>query len=272
LLDRVPGLARPRGTLIPIKLPAVGRTVHIRYGTSDVPTLRQVFTSREYDIERMPQMALLMEHYQRLVQDRLKPVIVDGGANIGLSALWFASLFPEATVIAVEPEAANFEVLTRNLAGLPNVKPVRAALMDVAGSVRIANPEADAWAFQVAETAEGEGDSIPGVTVPGLTGSVPGGHLFLVKVDIEGAETALFRSNTDWVTAAAAVIVELHDRFFPGEGRARRVLDRLIRDDVDIVDRGENLFFIKNQRVDPTELGTQPLELGQGSRRFSSSI
>jgi hypothetical protein len=41
--------------------------------------------------------------------------------------------------------------------------------------------------------------------------------LFVAKIDIEGGETALFRTNTAWVGDAAMVTIELHDWLYPAE-------------------------------------------------------
>lgn len=244
---RLPWLRRPRGALIPVRLQALGRTVHVRHRSADVPTLRQVFVARDYDIAELPQAAMLAETYLATIAAGKTPVIVDGGANVGFAALWFAHAYPQATVVAVEPERKNYDLLVVNTSGVANIIPLHAALLDRPGQVRIANPGAEAWGFQTMEVDAEAADAVPAVTVPDLIARVPNGRPFLVKVDIEGAEDALFRSNTEWVSEAAALIVEFHDRLFPGEGRARRVLDRLIRDDVDIVDRGENLFFVKHR-------------------------
>lgn len=242
---RLPWLRRPRGTLIPVTLRALGRTVHVRHRSADVPTLRQIFVARDYDIAEVPQAAMLTERYLAIIAAGKTPVVVDGGANVGFAALWFAHAFPQATVVAIEPERANFELLAANTNGIANIVPVHGALLDHPGQVRIANPDSDTWGFQ---TTEGDGaDAVPALTVPELVARVPNGQPFLVKIDIEGAEDALFRSNTDWVSESAAVVIEFHDRLFPGEGRAQRVLTRLVRDAVDVVDRGENLFFVKHR-------------------------
>lgn len=245
---RLPGLRRPRGALIPVSVRTLGRTVYVRHRSADVPTLRQVFMARDYDIAEFPQAAVLTERYLAMVAAGTTPVIVDGGANVGFAALWFAHIFPRATVVAIEPERGNFDLLVANTAGLKNVVPVHGALLDHAGRVSIANPHAEAWAFQTAEAVGEAVASVPAMTVPDLIARVPNGRPFIVKIDIEGAEDALFRSNTDWVSEPDALVIEFHDRLFPGEGRAKRVLARLIRDDVDIVDRGENLFFVKHRK------------------------
>lgn len=55
---------------------------------ADVTTLFQVFFAKEY----------------KLPQDLSPAFIIDCGANIGLSAIFFANAFPGATIIAVEPD------------------------------------------------------------------------------------------------------------------------------------------------------------------------
>ena len=50
-------------------------------------------------------------------------VIIDAGANIGLASIWFASKFPEARILAIEPEKSNYELLVRNVEPLHHVTP-----------------------------------------------------------------------------------------------------------------------------------------------------
>ncbi|WP_176472898.1 FkbM family methyltransferase [Sphingomonas lenta] len=55
------------------------------------------------------------------------PHIIDAGANIGLSVLYFKRLYPQATVVAYEPDAAICAMLRRNVADLPGVDVRQAA-------------------------------------------------------------------------------------------------------------------------------------------------
>ena len=47
--------------------------------------------------------------------------------------------FPTALVVAVEPDAANFELLLKNAAG-PNVQAVNAAISSTRGHARVLDP------------------------------------------------------------------------------------------------------------------------------------
>jgi FkbM family methyltransferase len=55
-----------------------------------------------------------------LMASGVQPLIIDCGANIGLSTIWHARQFPEARIIAVEPGQSNLEIAAKNLAAYPN--------------------------------------------------------------------------------------------------------------------------------------------------------
>jgi FkbM family methyltransferase len=59
-----------------------------------------------------------------------EPLIIDGGSHIGLSLLYFKTLFPHATLLCFEPDEENFKLLKTNLEsnGLSKVDAVHAAL------------------------------------------------------------------------------------------------------------------------------------------------
>jgi FkbM family methyltransferase len=44
-----------------------------------------------------------------------RPLIIDGGSNIGLSVLYFKSIYPNAKIIAFEPDPNVFKILCANL-------------------------------------------------------------------------------------------------------------------------------------------------------------
>ncbi|MEO7984481.1 MAG: FkbM family methyltransferase, partial [Bacteroidota bacterium] len=51
--------------------------------------------------------------YEQALQP--KPFIIDCGANIGLSVIYMKERYPEASIMAFEPDEKNFELLTKNV-------------------------------------------------------------------------------------------------------------------------------------------------------------
>lgn len=65
--------------------------------------------------------------------------IIDGGAHIGMTVLYFKMLYPHAKILAFEPESATYELLSRNILinHLRNVTVVNKALSNRSGKTRL---------------------------------------------------------------------------------------------------------------------------------------
>src|SRR5262245_8086929 len=93
-----------RGPTTRISRPGYGEPFTLRLRGSDLMTFFQVIVHKGYE----------------LPWSGPDPrVIVDAGANIGLSSIWFATQYPEAKVIAIEPNRDNFALLEENTAAYP---------------------------------------------------------------------------------------------------------------------------------------------------------
>ena len=57
---------------------------------------------------------ILLEEIYKFKPDSEKPLIIDCGANMGVSILYFARTYPSAKIIAFEPEKEIFDVLQKN--------------------------------------------------------------------------------------------------------------------------------------------------------------
>ena len=55
---------------------------------------------------------------------RTSPIIIDGGSNIGLSILYFKSIYPESKIIGFEPDPEIFTILKENIIvnGIDNIQ------------------------------------------------------------------------------------------------------------------------------------------------------
>lgn len=169
--------------------------------------------------------------------------IVDAGAFTGLSSIWFHKKYPEAVILAVEPEESNFNMLVRNSGASPNIIPVAGALYGETGSLAISNPSAEKYAFRVGADS-GEGRQIAGFSVRELMGKYRLPRIDLLKMDIEGAEYQVFRNDPEsWLANVGCLIIELHEYIHPGV--TELVVNTLETGGFKISYRGENLIAIR---------------------------
>lgn len=176
-----------------------GVDVGVRLGTTDISVLAKVFLEREYEI-----------HLNR------KPeTIIDAGAYTGLSTVFLAQRFPDATIVALEPDAENHRLLRAHVAGLPNVVAIRAALWPSNQCVRLHDPGSGAWGYRVAAGTTA-GDEVEGITVDEVMRRFGLRRIGLLKMDVEGTEAEIFRHAEPWLDHVDAIVIELHDEIVPG--------------------------------------------------------
>ena len=159
---------------------------------------------------RILDAVLIAREYDLSLED--PRVIVDLGAHIGIASCWFASRYPAATVIAVEPESDNFALLAENARLYENIVPVHAAIWDRPGRVSLVDPRQGSWSYRIADTP-GDIEAIP---IEELLARYRIEQVDLLKVDIEGAEIELFSGDCQWLDQVNAIVVELHDRLRRG--------------------------------------------------------
>jgi FkbM family methyltransferase len=195
-----------------ISAPGVLHPVDLRLRSSDLHVFGKVLVDHEYGFEPVAQ----------------PKTILDAGANIGLASIHFANRFPEATILALEPENSNFELLKQNAAPYPKIMPVRGALWSENCSIELVAPGAhkewNKWGFRTksagankATTSDGR---VEGMTVDRILRDHSIDFLDVLKVDIEGAEKEVFTDASAWIDKVGMVIIELHESFKPGCNRA----------------------------------------------------
>jgi len=184
-----------------VQVPGLHHPVTLRAMTSDVEVFHQIFVDGEleFDLHMLPSR------------------IIDAGANIGLAAVYFSSRFPEAKILALEVETANFELLRHNTAFYPNITCMKKALWSGPANLSIANPTAESMSFRVSPSTKGDEEGILAVGVKDLAEMFEGRRIDLLKIDIEGAEKEVFQHGMNqWIDQVDTIAVELHDRFQPG--------------------------------------------------------
>jgi FkbM family methyltransferase len=251
-------------TLVRIDLPMIPAPIFLRSRTSDIETFIQIFAHCEYDFFGFEQAGALFERYAALCSSNQNPLIIDCGANVGLSAIWFSKRFPQAIIYAVEPSEENFTILEKNIASYANVKPILAGIWDCNTRLRIVNPSAEGWAFQVCESNDAVAIKIPATTMPDIMALADSDEILIAKIDIEGAERELFRSNTGWLDRTDLVIIELHDWMLPWQGTSRNFFSCVGGRSFDFQTKGENLFLFQKHHVSTVIFSPLSLEGGGG--------
>ncbi|MEA2987701.1 MAG: hypothetical protein QOG83_412 [Alphaproteobacteria bacterium] len=224
------------------------RQLYFREKSTDESVIQQIFFDQQYDMKRLGRTPELIDYLARQGAKGLKPLVIDAGANIGASPVYFTAILPDALVVAVEPDRENFNLLAKNVEGI-NVTPIHAAISSTTGRARVTDPGQGHWGYRTQSLADNDatGEAVPRVTINDLYRSHPAPYFpFLVKVDIEGGEMDLFSANTEWVARTPVVIVELHDWLMLKGGTSRPFLQCISKLDRDFVYIGEDIYSIAN--------------------------
>lgn len=218
-----------KGPLIEVPVPESNTLITLRANTSDIPTFEQVFVWDDYDLPL-----------------KIKPsFIIDGGANIGCASVYFANRYPQAQIIAVEPESSNVRMLEQNTIGYPNISIIQAGIWHKQATLEIENPEDEKWLFRVREAGSGV-NAFKAVTITDILGLSTAKTIDILKLDIEGAEKELFSCDYDWLKNVNVLIIELHDRYKPGCSDA--FYTAIEKYNFSSFQKGENIILVQKER------------------------
>ncbi len=144
------------------------------------------------------------------------PLIIDAGAHIGLTTLYFKKIFPESHIIAIEPNPHILPLLKENIAqnGLTEVEVIPFALSEETGTKNLFIDETkDQW-WSTASFHDGAWNQqqtskpIEVETAP-LSDYLTEPVDFL-KMDIEGAETAVLAAAGHKLYLVKHMMIEFH--------------------------------------------------------------
>lgn len=179
-------------------LPGVEHPLYARPRTSDLAAFHAIFG----------------RHQQAVDLGFTPETIVDLGANVGYAAVDLALRYPDASVVAVEPEPSNVEVLRRNIGSL-NIVVVQAAVWPRRALLELEEAEIGHVGFRVHEVSSSR-RAVQTVTMPMLMEQTGFDVVDLLKIDIEGAELELLTQEAEWLEGVRAIAIEFHDTIKPG--------------------------------------------------------
>jgi FkbM family methyltransferase len=171
-------------------------SIVVRHHTPDVLVLDEVFSQREYELPLS---------VREVLAEGSSPLrVVDLGANIGLFGAFVLTRYPDATIVAVEPDPANAAIHAQAIEANPTKRwtLVQAAAAPSPGTMRFSSGD-----FTRSHAAQAGEDAIE-VAAEDVLPRIR--EADLVKIDIEGGEWAILNDSRFAETEARAVVLEYH--------------------------------------------------------------
>jgi FkbM family methyltransferase len=187
-----------RNKIIFIKVPDLSYKVSIRNNPYDIQIFTQIFIYKEYNI--------IIEEVN---------TIIDCGANIGLASLYFLSKFPDARIIAVEPEENNFKMLQDNLSNYKNVICIKKGIWGKVANLEISNYNGGNAGFITKESITSE-RAISSISIDQIIQEYQLTEIDILKIDIEGSEEQIFLTEPKWIKIVRMIFCEIHENMKPG--------------------------------------------------------
>ena len=185
-------------SLMCVRLRTFPLPIWLRPRSSDIRVAFEIFITRELEMPWPLAQA--------------PTTIIDGGANVGYATLALKHRWPDAFIVAVEPDLDNCIVLRKNVQSLSNVVLLQKGIWGSQCHLRVkTDPAAAAWSLQFEPVNENTPGSVGSETVSDLIGRLPGNHCDLLKLDIEGAETNIFsQPDLSWIGQVSVILIETH--------------------------------------------------------------
>lgn len=155
--------------------------------------------------------------------------IIDLGAHIGLATLYFASLFPDARILSVEPAPENFKLLKKNC----ETNKIDATLInkcinsDKGFKKFYLSSVCSTWHSLLGVSAQQElqhSIEVEMITIDDLLEENRIEEVDILKVDIEGAEGNLFSNCVSWINKIRFIIMEIHSQFVNPEELIQKIV------------------------------------------------
>lgn len=216
----------------------------------DLLTIHEIFQEEFYNLSNFDHCKFIEKYYLEIFKVKKKPLIIDCGANIGASSIYFRKIFKEAFIVSIEPEISNFFSLKKNFSDIDSELINKAISYD--GKNYSLKYSKDPRGFQI-----NNGNilnEVQTITVINILDKYNNKLFspFIIKIDIEGFEDNLFTDNYSWINNFKIIIIEIHDWLTPGKSNSKNFLKALNEmskneNSRDLIISGDNLISIKNE-------------------------
>lgn len=177
--------------------------------SSDIHVFQQIIVQEEY----LNIINLIKNNYESC------NVMIDAGANIGLTSLYFKSFFPNINIIALEPLDQTFLRLERNVEinNFKNITLIKKGLWSHSTKLKgdYSFRDGQDWSFRLVDALPNENALFEVCSVPDIIKEYKLDIIDFLKIDIEGSEIELFKNSLDlsWLNKVKIIGIEIHNEF-----------------------------------------------------------
>jgi FkbM family methyltransferase len=184
----------------------------IRRGTTDIVIFEEILLNGGY----WPVINICRDN-------KISPtVIVDAGANVGSSVIFFKDVFANAKIICIEPEENNLIQLKHNveLNKFTDVHFIEGGLwhkdesLEINSDFRGGKEKELSYSLSGNTNEQNNKTSIKGFSLNTILNNYGINEIDIFKIDIEGAESYLFdtlEKTKDLLSKTKVLAIELHD-------------------------------------------------------------
>ncbi len=201
----------------------ISKTSRLQWGAGDRKIRLELFTddmSEQHVVE-----TLTGKTYPKIPFLNNVERILDIGANIGASVIFFAMNYPNARIVGIEPARQPFVLLNRNVRNYANVEIFNVGLHNVTikRSIYIGGPDSVANLVLRNVLSSNSQEEVPLVSADMFTRSIGMERPDIIKIDTAGCEIPIINSMIDSFRNAKAIYVEYHSE------EDRLGIDRILR-------------------------------------------
>ncbi len=185
---------------------------------SDIWVFQQIFSKKEYDL------VLKMLQLNKISDDK---IIIDAGANVGFTTVFFHRALKSSQFYLIEPDEGNADMIVKNTNHIPKerIKLYKQALSAESGDLFSLNKnfrDGKDWSLSTEPDTSGD---ITGISLNDIVYENKLDYISLLKIDIEGAERFIFEDKNDlsFLDLTQVLVIEIHDEF-PARSNIYKIL------------------------------------------------
>lgn len=181
--------------------------------------------------------------------------IIDAGANIGCATIYLTTYFPNAKIVSVEPEPTNYSLFIKNIGinGIASrVDCLNKAIWNTSTHLNLMQRDwsSDGYHVMKKNISDEIISTTETTTITEIIQDYNIDTLDFLKIDIEGAEKALFEDEEqlkEYLPKVSHIALEVHEEFVTSDYVS--IVLKKHSFVCKVIPQGEYAFVIANKRI-----------------------